>query len=57
MIPLPITEESKQEEWKAILAIARKNGYPINTINNLKTRLIPKKQKQNLTTISHDKNG
>jgi hypothetical protein len=57
MIPLPITEESKQEEWKAILAIAKINGYPVNTINNLKTRLIAKKQKQqqNLTTISHDK--
>ena len=59
MIPLPITKKSKQEEWKAILARAKNNGYPLNTINNLKTRLIAKKQKQqqNLTKISDDKKG
>jgi hypothetical protein len=25
---LPITEESKQIEWRTLLAIARNNGYP-----------------------------
>ena len=45
LITLPITEKSKQEEWKTVLTIARNNGYPVNTINNLKTKLIAKKQK------------
>jgi Icc-related predicted phosphoesterase len=55
MITLPITEKSKQEEWKAILTIAKNNGYPINTINKLKIKLIPKKKQQYLTTISRSK--
>jgi hypothetical protein len=38
MITLPITEKSKQEKWKAILTIAKNNGYPINTINRLKKK-------------------
>ena len=38
MITLPITEKSKKEEWKTILAIARNNGYPINIINNLRKK-------------------
>jgi len=36
MITLPITEKSKKEEWKTILAIAKNNGYPIHIINNLR---------------------
>jgi len=57
MITLPITEKSKQEESKTILTIAKNNGYSISTINNLKTKLIAKKQKhqQNPTTIPHKK--
>jgi len=43
---MSITEKSKLEEWKTILTIAKKNGYPINTISNLKAKLITKKQKQ-----------
>jgi len=46
MITLPITEISKQEEWKTILTIAKNNGYSVNTTNNLKTKLIAMKQKQ-----------
>jgi len=49
MITLPITEKSKQEEWKTILTIAKNNGYSVNTINNLKTKLIAKKQKHKNT--------
>ena len=45
MITLPITEKSKQEKWKTILTIAKNNGYSVNTTNNLKTKLIAKKQK------------
>jgi len=56
-LTLSITEEFRYEEWNATLTIANNNGYSINIIHNLKTRLIAKKQKQqqNLTTISHDK--
>jgi len=59
MITLPITEESKQEEWNAILSIAKNSGYPINTIKNLKTMLIAKKQKeqQNPQQFHMTKNG
>jgi len=45
MITLPITGKSKKEEWKTILAIAKNNGYPIHTINNLRKKLKTKKQK------------
>jgi len=57
MITLPITEKSKQEEWKTILTIVKNNGYPVNTINNLKTKLIAKEQKhqQYPMTIPHNK--
>ena len=59
MITLPITEKSKQEESKTILTIAKNNGYSVNTINNLKTKLIAKKQKhqQYPTTIPQKKMG
>jgi len=43
MTTLPITEKSKKEEWKTILTIAKNNGYPVSTINNLKTKLTTKK--------------
>ena len=46
LITLPITEESKQSEWETILAIARNNGYSTKTINNLKKKLLTRKQKQ-----------
>jgi hypothetical protein len=48
---LPITEKSKQKEWETILTTAKNNGYPINMIHGLKTKLIntKKKQKQNQT--------
>jgi hypothetical protein len=46
LITLPITEKSKKNEWKIILAIAKNNGYPIDMIYNLKTKLIFRKQSQ-----------
>ena len=57
MITLPITEKSKQEEWKTIFTVAKSNGYPVNTINNLKTKLIANKRKhqQYPMTIPHNK--
>ena len=44
LLQLPITEESKQSEWETILAIARNNGYSTKTINNLKKKLLTRKQ-------------
>ena len=43
---LPITEESKQIEWQTVLAIARNNGYPTTIIDNLRKKIITRKQKQ-----------
>ena len=36
MITLPITEKAKKHEWKNILNIAQKNGFPINIIHDIK---------------------
>jgi len=36
MITLPITEKGKKHEWKNILNIAQKNGFPINIIHDIK---------------------
>ena len=56
MIMLPITEKSRQEEWKTILTIAKNNGYLLNIIKKLKIKLIAKKQNQQLpTTLLHHK--
>jgi uncharacterized protein (UPF0335 family) len=36
MITLRITEKAKKHEWKNILTIAQKNGFPINIIHDIK---------------------
>jgi len=46
MLTLPITIQSKQQEWKTILTIARNNGFPTYIIHNLKKKLKAKKQQQ-----------
>ena len=46
MLTLPVTEESKQKESKAIITMAKKNGYPIGIINDLRTKLTSRKQQQ-----------
>jgi predicted neuraminidase len=46
MLTLPITKQSKQQEWKTILTIAHNNGFPTNTIHNLMKKLKAKKQQQ-----------
>jgi hypothetical protein len=51
-----ITEKSKQEEWNTIPTIAKNNGYPINTINDLRTKLIANKRQQYPSTIPRNKN-
>ena len=55
MITFPITEKSKQEEWNTILNTAKNNGYPVNTIIDLRTKLIAKKCPQCPSTIPHNK--
>ena len=47
---MPITEKSKQNEWKTIIAITENNDFPINILTNLKTKITNKeKQKRNQT--------
>jgi hypothetical protein len=46
MLTLPITKQSKQQEWKTILTTVRNNGFPTHTIHNLKKKLKAKKQQQ-----------
>jgi len=43
MLTLPITEESKQEELKTIITMAKNNGYPIGIINDLRTKQVSRK--------------
>ena len=47
---MPITEKSKQNEWKTIIAIAENNDFPVNMLTNLKTKITnTEKQKRNQT--------
>jgi hypothetical protein len=46
LITLPIIDEAKDSEWRTILEIAKRNGYPTSKMHNLKTRLMNKKQNQ-----------
>ena len=55
MIMLSIMEQSKQQEWKIVFEIARKNGFPTHIIHDLKKKMITKKQKQNITTTQRNK--
>jgi len=62
MTTLPITTESRKEEWKTIITMAAKNGYPRHTINNLKKKLTSRKvqkekQEQENEITQNKKNG
>ena len=46
MTTLPITKESKTEEWKTIITTATKNGYPSHIIHNLKRKLTSKRMQK-----------
>jgi len=48
MLTLPITDQAKKKEWEKILNIAPKNGFPINTIYNIKKERKIAKQKEKL---------
>ena len=39
IITMLITEKSKQNEWKTIIAIARNNDFSVNILTNLKTKI------------------
>ena len=45
MLTIPITEQARQQEWNIIRTIARNNGFPLQTIHNIKNKLILKTQK------------
>jgi len=42
MLVLPITEQAKKQEWDKILTIAQNNGFPTQTIHNLKKKVTAK---------------
>jgi hypothetical protein len=50
MIMLPITEKAKMHEWKNILNIAQKNGFPINIVHDMKKKEINKQKNKQITT-------
>ena len=43
---MPITEKSKQNEWKTIIAIAENNDFPINILTNLKIKITNKEKRE-----------
>ena len=64
MLTLPITEQAKKQEWEKILTIAPKNGFPIDTIHDIKKKEIAKqrknqviKEEQQTKQIQSKKNG
>jgi len=46
---IQITKQAKQQEWNIILTIARNNGFPLQTIQNFKNKLMLKTQKTEST--------
>ena len=52
---MPITENSKQNEWKTIFAIAKNNEFPINILTDLKTKIIKKKKSKNKPKHNNNK--
>jgi len=59
MLSTPITEQARKQERKTICIIARNNGFPLQTILNLKKRLIIKThKKQEILPQKHkERNG
>jgi hypothetical protein len=47
---LPITEKAKMHEWRNILNIAQKNGFPINIVHDMKKKAITKQKNKQITT-------
>jgi hypothetical protein len=41
---MPITENSKQNEWETIISIAKNNEFPISILTDLKTKIIKRKK-------------
>jgi hypothetical protein len=41
---MPITENSKQNEWETIIVIAKNNDFPISILIDLKTKIIKRKK-------------
>ena len=58
ILTLPITKQTKQQEWKIILAIAQNNGFPlhVNIIHKLKKKLTAKKTKTKTPNHNNTKN-
>jgi len=60
MLSTPITEQARKQECNTIYTIARNNGFPLQTIHNLKKKLIikthtHKKKTENTTTKTQRK--
>jgi hypothetical protein len=53
MLTLPVTKQSKQQEWEVVLTIAQNNGFPMHIIHDLEEKLI-KKQKQKTKTPNYN---
>jgi hypothetical protein len=43
---MPVTENSRQNEWKTIIAIAKNSEFPISILTDLKTKIIKRKKQK-----------
>jgi hypothetical protein len=55
MLPTPITEQAKQQEWDSICTIAMNNGFPLQIIYNLKNKIIKTLKAKNTPTQTQRK--
>jgi hypothetical protein len=52
---MPITENSKQNEWETIIVIAKNNEFPISILTDLKTKTIKRKKQKTKTSPNNTK--
>ena len=57
MLTLPITKQSKQQEWKIMLIIGQNNGFPMHIIHSLKEKLIKKTKTLNSNNATEQEMG
>ena len=47
MLSTSITKQARQQEWNTVCTIARNNGFPLQTIHNLRSKIIRTQKTKN----------
>ena len=48
MLPTPVTEHAKQQEWNTVCTIAINNGFPLQMVHNLKNKIVRTQETKNI---------